>query len=158
MWLARPRGGTLKILRIWPLLMVVVIPVFGTAAVNAPPSGVAKAALQDREREVWRALARNFQFADVPHGSMPRRCEDVQAPEALATPDPLLAPGRNGMKVRVSFIIGTDGRVHSPLILQSAGPSGDRHVLQTVRNWRYRPATCNGVPTETEGKIEFSSR
>jgi hypothetical protein len=27
-----------------------------------------------------------------------------------------------------------------------------------VRAWRYRPATCNGLPTETEGKIEFSSR
>jgi outer membrane biosynthesis protein TonB len=48
--------------------------------------------------------------------------------------------------------------VHSPLILESAGLQGDRHVLQTVRSWRYRPATCNGVPTETEGKIEFSSR
>jgi hypothetical protein len=48
--------------------------------------------------------------------------------------------------------------VHSPLILESAGLAGDRRVLQTVRTWRYRPATCNGVPTEIEGKIEFSSR
>jgi TonB family protein len=60
--------------------------------------------------------------------------------------------------VKVSFIIGTDGRVHSPLILESSGMVGDRHVLRTVRSWRYRPATCNGVPTEIEGKIEFSSR
>ena len=67
-------------------------------------------------------------------------------------------PGRSGSKVKVSFIIGADGRVHSPLILQSAGPAGDRNVLQTVRTWRYRPATCNGVPTEAEGKIEFSRR
>jgi outer membrane biosynthesis protein TonB len=44
------------------------------------------------------------------------------------------------------------------LILESAGSTGDRNVLQTVRNWRYRPATCNGVPTEAEGKIEFSHR
>jgi TonB family protein len=63
----------------------------------------------------------------------------------------------SGTKVKVSFIIGTDGRVHSPLILESAG-AGDRTVLRTVRTWKYRPATCNGVPTETEGKIEFSSR
>jgi len=61
-------------------------------------------------------------------------------------------------KVKVSFIIGTDGRVHSPLILESAGATGDRSVLRTVRAWKYRPATCNGVPTETEGKIEFSTR
>ena len=55
-------------------------------------------------------------------------------------------------------MIGTDGRVHSPLILESAGIVGDRRVLDTVRRWRYRPGTCNGVPTETEGKIEFSIR
>jgi len=48
--------------------------------------------------------------------------------------------------------------VLSALILESAGLAGDRHVLQTVRTWRYRPATCNGVPTEIEGKVEFSSR
>jgi TonB family protein len=69
-----------------------------------------------------------------------------------------LFPAGAGTKVKVSFIIGADGRVHSPLILESAGPVGDRSVLQTVRAWRYRPATCNGVPTETEGKIEFSQR
>jgi TonB family protein len=63
-----------------------------------------------------------------------------------------------GHKVKVSFIIGIDGRVHSPLILVSAGLAGDRHVLRTVRTWRYRPATCNGVPTETEGKVEFSNQ
>ncbi len=69
-----------------------------------------------------------------------------------------MVPAAAGIKVKVSFIIGADGRVHSPLILVSGGPAGDRNVLQTVRAWRYRPATCNGVPTETEGKIEFSRR
>jgi TonB family protein len=62
------------------------------------------------------------------------------------------------MKIKVSFIVGTDGRVHSPLILESSGTSEDHAILNTVRAWRYRPAMCNGVPTETEGKIEFSSR
>jgi len=27
-----------------------------------------------------------------------------------------------------------------------------------VRFWRYRPAMCNGVPTEAEAKVEFSGR
>jgi len=30
--------------------------------------------------------------------------------------------------------------------------------LEAVRFWRYRPAMCNGVPTEAEAKVEFSSR
>jgi len=61
-------------------------------------------------------------------------------------------------KITVSFIVGTDGRVHSPLILESAGVSEDRTVLNAVRSWRYRPALCNGVPTEAEAKVEFSNR
>jgi TonB family protein len=76
----------------------------------------------------------------------------------LTTPNPLFTLVPEGSRVQVSFIIGTDGRVHSPLILESAGPAGDRSVLRAVRIWRYRPATCDGVPTEIEGKIQFSSR
>lgn len=111
-----------------------------------------------RESQLSLTSTRASQFVDVPHISLPRACEEIQPPQALTTPDPLLTPMERSRKVKVSFIIGTDGRVHSPLILESAGAAGDHHVLQTVRIWRYRPATCNGVPTETEGKIEFSSR
>ena len=111
-----------------------------------------------RERQLSRTLIRASQFVDVPHISLQRSCAEIQPPEALTTPDPFFNPMESNRKVKVSFIIGTDGRVHSPLILESAGLTGDRHVLQTVRTWKYRPATCNGVPTETEGKVEFSSR
>lgn len=115
------------------------------------------ATLVKRERQLSLALKRASEFENVPHVSWRGSCEQVQAPVALATPDPLLSPGRD-KRVKVSFIIGTDGHVHSPLILESAGQTGDRRVLDTVRHWRYRPATCNGVPTEIEGKIEFSIR
>jgi TonB family protein len=98
------------------------------------------------------------EFADVPHTSARSRCERTYPPEALTTPNPILGPSDPSVKVRVSFIVGADGRVHSPLILESAGSIEDHTILETVRSWRYRPAMCNGVPTETEAKIEFSSR
>ena len=142
--------------RIWPAI-VLAIPVVALA-VTTPAPTVRSATLEQREREVSRTLRRAAQYVDVPHISSRPACEDVQPPEALTTPDPLFTTTVNGRKVKVSFIIGIDGRVHSPLILESAGIAGDRRVLQTVRTWRYRPATCNGVPTETEGKVEFSSR
>jgi TonB family protein len=137
--------------------MFVAVPVV-TLAVSTPSPRVRSANLEQREGQVLRSLTRASQFSNVPRLSSRPSCEDVQPPEALATPDPLFTPAARGKRVKVSFIIGTDGRVHSPLILESAGMAGDRHVLQMVRTWRYRPATCNGVPTETEGKIEFSSR
>ena len=115
-------------------------------------------AIEHREWQISGTLTRAAQFVGVPHLSSRPACDDVQPPQPLTTPDPLIAFSGQGRKIKVSFIVGTDGRVQSPLILESAGLAGDRHVLETVRLWRYRPATCNGVPTETEGKIEFSSR
>jgi len=141
---------------IWPAVLLL-LPAFAFAASTSSPS-MRSAVLERRESEISKTLNRASQFADVPHISSRPACEDVQPPEALTTPDPLDTAAASGQRVKVSFIIGTDGRVHSPLILESAGLAGDRHVLQTVRTWRYRPATCNGVPTETEGKIEFSNR
>jgi TonB family protein len=143
--------------RIWPAVVLVAVSVVICAA-STPAARPRSTTFEERERQVSKALLRASQFVDVYHISSAPACEDVQPPEALTTPDPILTTTAGGKKVKVSFIIGTDGRVHSPLILESAGLAGDRHVLQTVRTWRYRPATCNGVPTETEGKIEFSSR
>jgi len=142
--------------RIWPAILLGVVPALMMG--STPAKSLRPSTFPQKERQVSRTLKRAAQYADVPHISSRPACEDVQAPQALTTPDPLFTTQVNGRKVKVSFIIGTDGRVHSPLILESAGIAGDRRVLQTVRTWRYRPATCNGVPTETEGKIEFSSR
>jgi len=143
--------------RIWPTVLLLATPTVALAVI-APSPQLRPANLEQRERQVSRALTRAAQFVDVPGSGARSACGEVQPPQPLTTPDPLFTPSSQGRKVKVSFIIGTDGRVHSPLILESAGLAGDRHVLQIVRTWRYRPATCNGVPTETEGKVEFSSR
>jgi TonB family protein len=142
--------------RIWPAVVLMVLPVVSGG--SASVANVRSVNLEQRDRQVSRALRRAAQYIDVPHISSRPACAAVEPAQALTTPDPLFTTAVNGRKVKVSFIIGTDGRVHSPLILESAGLAGDRRVLQTVRTWRYRPATCNGVPTETEGKVEFSSR
>src|SRR6202162_3439026 len=136
-------------LRIWPWFLILAVPASSTASVQVPVPHLSQALLTEREHQVFKTPARAAEFTDIPHVSARPRCED---------PAPPLVPIEAGWKVKVSFIIGADGRVHSPLILQSGGPAGDRNVLRTVRAWRYRPATCNGVPTEAEGKIEFFRR
>lgn len=139
------------------LLLVAATSVGCWAAVKMP-TAQAMATLSAREEQLWTLAVHNSNFSsgarDVAHTS----CAAVQPPEALATPDPLLDVSGLNAPLTVSFIVGVDGRVHSPLILESVGPSADKIVLETMRSWRYRPATCNGVPTETEGKIAFSSR
>jgi TonB family protein len=113
--------------------------------------------LLTRERHVWASTKRDTEFSAVAHSTR-SSCEATRPPEALATPSPLLDRPDKNASIKVSFIIGTDGRVHSPFILESAGSPADQVVLDTVRSWRYRPATCNGVPTEAEARIGFSSR
>lgn len=116
-----------------------------------------RAALEPSETTLWHSPWQDeLQFAFMTQAVARARCEADRPPEALTTPNPWINRGDEAIRIVVSFIVGTDGRVHSPFILESAGPSGDQTVLQAVQSWRYRPAMCNGVPTEVEAKIEFS--
>jgi TonB family protein len=145
--------------RLWPIFLTLCIPAFGTSTNNYATVRLRMSdPLVVREQQLWKGTARNSEFSDVPHTTARPRCEETRPPEELTTPNPVLGTSGPGLKIKVSFIVGTDGRVHSPLILESSGTRGDHAILDTVRVWRYRPAMCNGVPTETEGKVEFSSR
>ena len=154
-----PSTQTIRTIRgIRSLPLILALSAISAAALSLPVAHLGVTPSEEREHTLWKTRVRDAQFSDVPRVTARSRCEDVQPPQALTTPEPVLSPLRDRVKPKVSFIIGTDGRVHSPLILESAGPTGDRRILRTVRSWRYRPATCNGVPTEIEGKIEFFSR
>ena len=113
----------------------------------------------NRGLTAWETSAHVLKFVEVPRSARPAPCEYARDPEPLTTPDPLIDdPTTDGEKLSVSFIIGTDGLVHSAFVLNSIGDPQDRAALNAVSSWRYRPALCNGIPTETEGRIEFSSR
>jgi TonB family protein len=112
----------------------------------------------EREKALRRVPAHISEFAPVSEPLGLPKCASVSQPEALLTPDPLLPAQDKDMNVRVSFIVGTDGYVHSAFILNSGGPDEDEIVLRAVRFWRYRPALCNGVPTDYEALVRFSIR
>lgn len=144
---------------LWPLALTMLLSIGATASSRSVTFSVPTfEPLAIHERQLWRPPVHNSEFADVPHTSARSRCEKTYPPEALTTPNPVFGHADPSIKVKVSFIVGADGRVHSPFILESAGTAEDHAILETVRSWRYRPAMCNGVPTETEGRIEFSSR
>jgi TonB family protein len=142
-------------LRAWFCLSLLATSSPGFASARSPILNPAR--LSQRERETWKSPVHAAQFSAIPYVTARLGCEVTQLPEALASPDPLFVSSA-ARTVKVSVIVGTDGRVHTPLILESGGVIGDRNILETVRAWRYRPATCNGVPTEAEGRIEFSRR
>ncbi|PYV91328.1 MAG: hypothetical protein DMG90_07310 [Acidobacteria bacterium] len=115
-----------------------------------------ESSLASAERRMGSSAVHGAEFAAL--SANREACEASSQPQALATPNSLLDVTGAHSRITVSFIIGVDGRIQSPLILSSDTPSQDGDILRTVRTWRYRPALCNGVPTETETRVEFSSR
>lgn len=132
------------------LLFLLAVPMSASTLPSRNPS------LSTREQQIWTAAAHHSQFADVPHTTR-ASCDASEPPQELTTPNPVLDESTNS-KIEVSFIVGSDGHVHSPLILESAGAEQDAKILKAVSKWRFRPATCNGVATDAEAKIAFSAR
>ena len=82
------------------------------------------------------------------------RCSATLPPKPLATPLPAFQKvGRANLKIR--FVIGVDGRLHKMAVVNSAGRAADSKAVNALRQWRYKPAMCNGVPMEAEGTVEF---
>ena len=110
------------------------------------------------EGNLSRVPAHISEFSPLAEPLALSKCGSVRPPEALLTPDPLLPAEDGDAPVRVSFIVGSDGHVHSAFVLDGAGTVEDEAVLRAVRQWRYRPALCNGVPTDSEARVRFSIR
>jgi len=112
-------------------------------------------------RSTWeRLVVRSTFFREMARGSQSRSCEANRPPEPLATPDPVL-DSTDQVQLTVSFVVGIDGHVYGPLVLEGTkdGVRTElaRPVVDAVRQWRFRPAVCNGAPAEAEAKVEFSS-
>ena len=132
-----------------------VVPVTSVAHGHASHTySAAQLALAEREAQIWRPLAHEADFTAI-QGPLPN-CEISQAPQPLATPNPQVSD--EALEVRISLIVGTDGFVHSPLVLESADWNENQVILDAVRSWRYRPARCNGAAVESEADIKFFTR
>jgi TonB family protein len=77
----------------------------------------------------------------------------VVAPTALVQavpPMPIGLVSRAEMKLVLVVLIDETGKVSNVTVKESAHPVYDRIVVQAARNWRYTPATRNGVPIPSE--------
>lgn len=99
-----------------------------------------------------------LKFQPLEEADIAMQCESTEPPQALATPHSWVAAIPDNTKIVVNFILGADGQVYSPFLLDgSAGNSLNRKLINEVRHWQYRPALCNGVPADAEVKVQLSS-
>ena len=132
---------------LWPKLGVFAKPslallgfcVMAAGAFRLPTSPDPRSALQAREQGLRRVPAHMSEFAPVLASSAVPSCAHTRPPEALLTPDPVMQDLSDDLRVRVSFVIGADGHVHSAFILNSGGRSQDEVIMQAVRRWRGAP-------------------
>jgi TonB family protein len=156
----RPAKTTItgKVLAGAALLVVLSSGVAWCVAASSQRVVMFRTPLTQWEQTLRRMPAHLSEFVPVSEPLAWSGCGDVRPPEALLTPDPMLQVQDDDLHVRVSFIVGSDGHVHSPFILDSSGPEEDQLILRAVRRWRYRPALCNGVPTDSEARVRFAPR
>ena len=110
--------------------------------------------LSQLERSVPRAPFHISQFSSASAPLALPSCGSVRPPESLLTPDPLPNVQTEELAVRVSFIVGVDGHVHSAFVLESGGSDEDEVVLRTVRLWRYRRRSMGSHGFGSASKIQ----
>jgi len=141
------------------LTLVVALSTLATASIwRCAPRAAPGYNSDPQENPVWISALRQSSFSIVPHLAAHASCAASEPPEALATPNPLVEAFSPDTRITVSFVVGTDGRVHSLFILEGDSIAAYGAVLKAVRSWRYRPAKCNGVAVEAEAKIQFRLR
>ena len=78
-------------------------------------------------------------------------------PKAIKTPDPEPLSDFDKGLIVFRVTIGTDGLVHDPVLVKSsASKRADANALETMKKWRFKPATRDGVPIPVSINIEIN--
>jgi TonB family protein len=86
---------------------------------------------------------------------------DVTPPRQIHAPDPKYPAESRRAGIQgsswISMMVGTDGVPHDLKVVRKLDDALDEKALETVRSWRYKPATKNDHPVEVEvvAKILF---
>ncbi len=84
--------------------------------------------------------------------------EEVRPALPVVSPDPHVAPDELGSlqgDVIVEVTIDEKGNIVQKVVVQSLAPAIDGKVLEALENWRFRPATRNGVAIASKQDVYY---
>jgi TonB family protein len=84
--------------------------------------------------------------------------EEVRPALPVVSPDPHVAADELGSlqgDVVVEVTIDENGNIVQKVVVQSLAPVIDGKVLEALENWRFRPATRNGVPIASKQDVYY---
>jgi TonB family protein len=75
----------------------------------------------------------------------------------IVSPDPAFGSDAAGIEgdVIVEITIDEAGAIVQKIVLQSLGPAVDQKVLAALENWRFTPASKNGVPIPSKQDVYY---
>jgi TonB family protein len=89
-------------------------------------------------------------------------CDHEKPPEAISTPEPSFPKGAKDARQEavtvVNALVSNEGKVISAQALGSDLYGFAQITVDTVKIWRFKPATCNGRPVAMEMNIEMEFR
>ena len=132
------------------------------AQVHPTPKKVLLKPKKKQQEKVEQAKAEvEVPRAGTPYGSLyqgPGSGRDARPALPLVFPDPSVyswqLAGLQG-DVIVEVTIDEHGNVTETKVLQSLRDEIDQKVLATVRNWRFRPATVDGIAISSRQDVHF---
>ncbi len=77
--------------------------------------------------------------------------DGIQRPTLVHDVTPAVPPGTT---VLLSIVVGTDGKPKDLKVVSATDLGSQQAALDGVRQWRFKPAMCNGEPTETTMAVE----
>jgi len=83
-------------------------------------------------------------------------CQNPEPMRLVKNPRPELPFGMYGaFRGIVYVVVGTDGRAHNPTIVWPSDARFGVVLLKLAAEWRFRPASCAGIPVEASATLEL---
>lgn len=87
---------------------------------------------------------------------------EVKPPKRAYTPEPSYTESARRAKkqgtVALAIVITPEGEVHDVEVCKNLEPSLDQEAVETVRRWKFEPATKDGKPVAVHVNVEVSFR
>ena len=131
------------------------------ARLPAPPAEVTTSGRDDSAKTATLSKLGHGAPAGHPYGTVPGGPvygDEIRPALPIATADPVVYPWQRPTsegRVVIEITIDERGEIVRKTVLQSLGPEIDSKCLAALENWRFQPATQNGIPIASKQDAIF---